>query len=823
MVKNKLLMFAWFMFTTLVLAGFASAACITTPTYNLVYLNDTDNFYSAYSGNDVIHVVANITNVSVLGTNFANFSNLTSGCGISGIVNMVDMGDGTWTASCNVSNNATVSNFNGGPITLVAAECLGLPAIDTNTSAILYNMTTPPQPPVESCQRFGNLTTNLVKELNFSSVNFIIQMEMNGTCIHGPNGGSSPWDGYEQIMMLNFNSLNMSSQTIGTSLAGLKDALQINITAPHQFGTTRIYVNENAFIELNTNATITLNNLPFASLPTIAPDNITRPAMTPVVFTAETPWNITYPGGNILIPNGNLTFRVGGFSGYNATDDVAPRVTIVSPQNGGYGGASTMAVNAVVNGTGTEPSYVEVRDNGVVIKNFTSGGANSANCTNITANQETLRCYFYATLTPGTNNFSVYALDFGGTTGNPVTNDSLYTLQNNLPSIQFVASSEGSSSTTYYNRSWTFINVTASNNSVFALANITVVIYNSTGPVNSTMTGSSPASVTFTNLRDGTYYVNATANNSNGDVNASETRTIVIDTTAPTVSASASAGSSDATVTYTSSESTNVNVSYGTVATSLGSSANLSAYVISASVTLSSLGASQLYHYNVTVCDQAGNCVTNGTLNFTTSAATTTTTNPNADSTYASSFWIMTYTADSESFGGAGFNKLLSKYERIKVLLSGEAHFVGVTNVSSNSVTINVSSDPQSATLNVGETKKFEINEDGYYDISVKLNDMENSKANLTVMYLHEKMAETTNNLTAGNNPAAGNGTNPPTTLTTNQTGTQGASGASAAVSSLKNNWVWIVVGILVVLIALGVIFRKRIWFWLSNLKHEHK
>jgi hypothetical protein len=143
--------------------------------------------------------------------------------------------------------------------------------------------------------------------------------------------------------------------------------------------------------------------------------------------------------------------------------------------------------------------------------------------------------------------------------------------------------------------------------------------------------------------------------------------------------------------------------------------------------------------------------------------------------------------------------------------------------VSSNSVTINVSSDPQSATLNVGETKKFEINEDGYYDISVKLNDMENSKANLTVMYLHEKMAETTNNLTAGNNPAAGNGTNPPTTLTTNQTGTQGASNASAAVSSLKNNWVWIVVGILVVLIALVVIFRKRIWFWLSNLKHEHK
>src|SRR3989344_2044323 len=65
-------------------------------------------------------------------------------------------------------------------------------------------------------------------------------------------------------------------------------------------------------------------------------------------------------------------------------------------------------------------------------------------------------------------------------------------------------------------------------------------------------------------------------------------------------------------------------------------------------------------------------------------------------------------------------------------------HFSG----TSPQATINVSSTSQQAVFNIGDEKKFEVNDDDYYDLLIKLNSITpNSRANLTITYLHENVA----------------------------------------------------------------------------------
>ncbi len=421
--KAKSLLFGAVSLVLLSVAVIYFVSATAGPVINSVAINDTDNFYSNFSGNNIIHISADISGVNLalpINAVFANFSalgNIDCGNGLGSIVNMTNdtYGGNIYNASCNVGDEAAVSNFAAGPIIITAISSPWPPAINLNLSAVLYNMTGPQMPP--GCQRFGNLTTNFVQVPNFNSVNFIIQVEMNGSCLVGPGGGSSPWNGFQQVMMMNFSSLNMSSQTVGSRLAGLKDALQVNITPPNQFGTTRIYLNSSAFAELNTNTTITLANLPFASLPIITSDNSSENASSPT-FTAQTPFYYTLPDGhNITVPRGTLTFNVIGFSGYNATDIIKPVITLINPTGNVTSG--TTVISALVNGTGTSPSYITISLNASLSYSYNSSNLsqNTAGCVNISSTGETLNCTIPGGVNLGVGNytFNVSAWDYGGT------------------------------------------------------------------------------------------------------------------------------------------------------------------------------------------------------------------------------------------------------------------------------------------------------------------------------------------------------------------------------------------------------------------------
>ncbi len=129
--------------------------------------------------------------------------------------------------------------------------------------------------------------------------------------------------------------------------------------------------------------------------------------------------------------------------------------------------------------------------------------------------------------------------------------------------------------------------------------------------------------ITASSLSEGNYTWKITCNTS-GD---SGSQWIYIDdNTAPTVSdPSESASSSTVTITWTTSEAANSTINYGKTY-SLGNRSYDGSFTTSHSMELSDLSYSTTYYYNVTNCDQYGNCKTSGTHSFATSADTDSTT-----------------------------------------------------------------------------------------------------------------------------------------------------------------------------------------------------
>src|SRR3989344_339226 len=123
-----------------------------------------------------------------------------------------------------------------------------------------------------------------------------------------------------------------------------------------------------------------------------------------------------------------------------------------------------------------------------------------------------------------------------------------------------------------------------------------------------------------------------------------------------------------------------------------------------------------------------------------------------------------------------------------------ENHYVKVADVVNKSVTITVSSTPQTATLAEGEEKKFEVTNDTFYDIYVKLNGIVDNKANLTIKSIYEEMPA---GAAAGEEGAAAG-----------EDGETGAAEGGAGATNLT--WLWIVIAVIVVVVIIIAIAAKK-------------
>ncbi len=103
------------------------------------------------------------------------------------------------------------------------------------------------------------------------------------------------------------------------------------------------------------------------------------------------------------------------------------------------------------------------------------------------------------------------------------------------------------------------------------------------------------------------------------------------------------------------------------------------------------------------------------------------------------SFWVNTQSVTEKQFT-EGYTQSLAKKYRAQVSIDKKFHYIGVVDLTSATATINVSSKSFQAVFNIGDEKKFDVTEDGYYDIYVKLNSITNNKASVTIKKINEKI-----------------------------------------------------------------------------------
>jgi len=139
----------------------------------------------------------------------------------------------------------------------------------------------------------------------------------------------------------------------------------------------------------------------------------------------------------------------------------------------------------------------------------------------------------YISDTPTESEAGIFAIRINVSDGTiNATDDFTYTINDvTSPNIDFVSPTETNDS--QLTRNYIQANVTASDGK--ALGTITLYLYNSTALVQTNTSTTSPLFVNFTNLPDEVYYFNSTANDTSGNENSTETRTVSTDTGPPSV------------------------------------------------------------------------------------------------------------------------------------------------------------------------------------------------------------------------------------------------------------------------------------------------
>jgi len=214
----------------------------------------------------------------------------------------------------------------------------------------------------------------------------------------------------------------------------------------------------------------------------------------------------------------------------------------------------------------------------------------------------------------GNNTWMVYANDSAGN----INSSSLTFFVDTInPTINFTSPTEQGGS--YLSKNSILVNVTSTDTN---LANITISISNSTTLINSTTTLSSPNYQNISVPRDGIYYINATAYDSAGNKNSTETRIVTLDTTKPlvnygtgTLASGVNVSQSNVYVNVSVTETNEANVTFRL----FNSTSQVNVTTLAAgtrSINWTSL-PDKTYSYNVTVTDLAGNSNTTLTRTIT--------------------------------------------------------------------------------------------------------------------------------------------------------------------------------------------------------------
>jgi len=354
-----------------------------------------------------------------------------------------------------------------------------------------------------------------------------------------------------------------------------------------------------------------------------------------------------------------------------------------------------------------------------------------------------------------------------------------------------------------FNISILFPNGSIANNTLFS-ANFT----------SANLTHNETAGVNFTgpHLTDGKYIINVSnvkdyaelrgfgQNNTNA---TGIQRNVTIDLTAPTVTLTKSSSSTAHKIVL---DVTLTDATSGIVGKQCSASGGgvegvtMSGTGGSQTATQTGLGCNTAYTYTLTCLDYSGNSGSKQVTVNTDSCAggdsgvsSSSGTGGAGSGSATSDFWILTYNEATTDLNGDsdGVSSLLLEGYRVKIKVDTKLYYVGVTGTTDTTADINVTTTAKDkeATLNIGEVKKFDVNADDKYDISVTLNGIDSAtgKADLSLVYIQEPVsAEDQEQVTEEVGEV-------PTTST-----------------AKSKTWIWIIAGLVVLAILAAILFGKK-------------
>ncbi len=150
-----------------------------------------------------------------------------------------------------------------------------------------------------------------------------------------------------------------------------------------------------------------------------------------------------------------------------------------------------------------------------------------------------------------------------------------------------------------------------------------------------------------------------------------------------------------------------------------------------------------------------------------------------------------------------GYQKLMYKNWKVSFKVENISHTFKVGDITETNAKISISSETQEAVLSVGEEKKFELSEDNYYDILVKLNSIDTTwknRANFTIQTIHEEIVSPQKNEAEKEIIQPGP-----------ESEGEVIPESEGEVEEGKTNstWLWVVIAVIIILILSGVGYKK--------------
>lgn len=415
--------------------------------------------------------------------------------------------------------------------------------------------------------------------------------------------------------------------------------------------------------------------------------------------------------------SGNYYSRINVYDALLSIDATSPEVTLVSPIDNYV----TMNINQTFTCNATDWQL-----SNATFKLWNSSGALINNQTENLTGTENETSFNVTNLSEGEYEWNCFVSDEQGNVDSASLNFTF-----TIGGIEVYLNSPENGSAT--NIEETSFNCTSRTASEYELTNITFRLWNSSGYLvsNETRDISGTENITIFDYNfsvEDDYEWECVAYNNNSDEGDGINYSITYDISPPNITnLDADSSTTSATITWTTNESANSSISV-----SGGSWSNSSNLATSHSISVSGLSASTPYTYTIWSCDEATNCG-NDSGSFTTNAVRTS----SGGGGGGPSVKVISV-KNEELWEGAA--EVLAKGDRVNFNLVSGSHSLEVEEVGEGYAKVVINSEPVRLTLNVGDEVKLNMSSPYYYDLIVKLSNIVNGKANVSVTRIFEEI-----------------------------------------------------------------------------------